>query len=270
MRKTGLAIFAAALLFAVACDTPKKEALDACGCAQAQVKGNTAEDVSKQCDESRKANQQFEADFQKCLLAARAGVDSSQISVNKMDAEKGLNLPAAGDGTYSFSVGESSVKWIGTKMTGKHNGTIRIKSGTIELSNGNITGGEMVIDMTTIRVEDLSGDSKADLEAHLGSDDFFSVAHHKESVFVFKSAKAVNKHEFEVTGDLTIKGITKPLISKILVIPTGGNMVKVNGGLAIDRTDYDIKFRSGKFFQDLGDKIIYDEFVITLDLKAVK
>lgn len=268
MKNTLLILTFAALL--AACGTSNTSSLDACACAKATVQGNVAEETAKQCDASRKADAGFEADYQKCLLAARAGVDSSQISINKMDAEKGLDLPSAGDGVYSFLAPESSVKWVGTKVTGKHNGGIKVKGGTLEMAAGNITKGEIIIDMTSLSVEDLTGDQKSDLEAHLNSDDFFSTSKHKEAKFTFASAKATNKHQYEVSGDLTIKGITKPITANILVIPVGDKTVKINGGFSVDRTNYDIKFRSGKFFSDLGDKMIYDEFVITLDLKASK
>lgn len=269
MMKNAIIALAAVVVLS-ACGSSNNASLDACACAKATVQGNVADETAKQCDASRKADVNFETDYQKCLLAARAGVDTSQMSINKMDAEKGLDLPAANDGVYSFLAPESAVTWLGTKVTGKHNGSIKVKGGNIELSGGNIAKGEIIIDMTSLTVEDLSGEQKSDLETHLNSDDFFSTAKHKDAKFVFTSAKPTNKHQYEVTGDLTIKGITKPLTANILVIPTSENTVKINGGFSVDRTNYDIKFRSGKFFSDLGDKMIYDEFVITLDLKAGK
>jgi polyisoprenoid-binding protein YceI len=244
-------------------------ALDACGCAKESVKGSpSAESVAK-CQELRSADAKFEADFQKCLVAARAGLDTSKVSVQPMDAS-GLDLPAANDGSYTFSSSESNIRWVGTKVTGKHNGSIKLKSGKVDFAAGAIKSGEFIIDMPTLTVEDLSGDGKADLEGHLKSDDFFATSKYAEAKFVFKSATAKNKHQFDVTGDLTIKGITKPMTASLLIVPTGDSDIKVNGGFAIDRTQYDIKFRSAKFFSDLGDKMIEDNFLITLDLKGKK
>ncbi len=244
--------------------------LDACGCAKESVKGNpSAESVAK-CQELRSADAKFEADFQKCLVAARAGLDTSKVSVQPMDAANGLNLPAANDGVYTFNAGESNIRWIGKKVTGKHNGSVKLKSGKLEFVAGNIKSGELIIDMPSLVVEDLTGEEKSDLEGHLKSDDFFATAKHADAKFLFKSATPKNKHQFEITGDLTVKGITKPLTATLLVVPTGDNDIKINGGFAIDRTQYDIKFRSAKFFSDLGDKMIEDNFLITLDLKGKK
>ncbi len=244
--------------------------LDACGCAKESVKGSPSAESIAKCQELRSADAKFEADFQKCLVAARAGLDTSKVNVQPMDAANGLNLPAANDGIYTFATDESNIRWIGAKVTGKHNGSIKLKSGKVEFVGGAIKSGEIVIDMPTLVVEDLSGDAKAELEGHLKSDDFFATSKFADSKFVFKSGTAKNKHQFEVTGDLIIKGISKPLTATLILVPTADNMIKLNGGFAIDRTQYDIKFRSAKFFSDLGDKMIEDNFLITLDLKGKK
>jgi polyisoprenoid-binding protein YceI len=250
--------------------TNTSAALDACGCAKESVKGSPSAESIAKCQELRSADSKFEADFQKCLVAERAGLDTSKVSVQPMDAANGLNLPAANDGMYTFAADESTIRWVGAKVTGKHNGSIKLKSGKIEFAGGAIKSGEFLIDMPSLVVEDLSGDAKAELEGHLKSDDFFATSKFADAKFVFKSANAKNKHQFDVTGDLIIKGISKPVTATLLLVPTADNTIKVNGGFAIDRTLYDIKFRSAKFFSDLGDKMIEDNFLITLDLKGKK
>lgn len=267
-----LAIFFGAALLAVACSDGKKagESLDACGCAKESLNATKNEETIKICDESRKKDDKFEADYQKCLLAERAGLDTSKVSISAMDPEKGLNAPAAKDGVFSFVPGASSIKWLGKKVTGKHNGSVKVKSGNIEFANGEIKSGQIVIDMSSITVEDLEGDSKNDLEGHLKSEDFFNTSKFSDATFTFKSAKMMNKHQFEVTGDLSIKGISHEVTANIVAVPSGEKELNVNGGFQVDRTNYDIKFRSAKFFSDLGDKMIDDNFVITLDLKASK
>lgn len=272
MNKSILYIGLCITLAAYACGggtTNNTAELDACGCAKESVKGSQSPESAAKCQELRSADAKFEADYQKCVIAARAGLDTNKVSVKPMDAA-GLDLPATNDGIYSFEAAESNIRWIGTKVTGKHNGSIKLKSGKVEFAGGTIKSGELIIDMPTLTVEDLSGDGKADLEGHLKSEDFFSTAKFAESKFVFKSATAKNKHQFDVTGDLTIKGITKPITAQLVIVPTGESGLKINGGFAIDRTQYDIKFRSAKFFSDLGDKMIEDNFLITLDLKGKK
>lgn len=272
MKKNFLFILFAAAVFA-ACqsgNTNNAQVLDACGCAKEELNAEKNADTMKKCEESRKADAKFEADFQKCLVAARAGLDTSKVSVGEMDPTKGLDLPAAGDGVYNIVPASSSVKWLAKKVTGQHNGSVMVKSGSIDMAGGNIRSGQLVIDMTTIKVEDLTGDPKNDLEGHLKSEDFFSIDKNKEAIFTMKSSTMTNKHQFEVTGDLTIKGIKKEAKMTVLAIPSGDRNLSLNGGFAIDRTAYDIKYRSAKFFSDLGDKMIEDTFVLTFDLKASK
>ena len=125
-----------------------------------------------------------------------------------------------------------------------------------------LVGGEFVVDMTSIVVTDLeAGKGKEKLEGHLKSADFFGVESNPTSKLVFTSVKPMNDNSYTVTGDLTIKGITKPVT---LVVSMFEN--KASATLKIDRTKYDIKYGSGSFFDNLGDKAIYDDFDLVVDL----
>ncbi|MGB5943015.1 MAG: YceI family protein [Leeuwenhoekiella sp.] len=157
------------------------------------------------------------------------------------------------------TVKESTLTWTGKKVTGQHNGTIDLKSGYFEMNGEAITGGEFVIDMTSIACTDLEGDSKGKLEGHLKSDDFFGVKNHPEATLVIKDAKKMGS-SYEITGDLTIKTTTEPVTFKMQ--KAANTMV---GSLTIDRSKYDVRYGSGSFFDNLGDKTIYDDF--TLDIK---
>ena len=251
-------------------ESSNSSALDACGCAQESLIATPNAEAMQKCSEMRVADSKFETDFQECLVAARAGLDTSKISVGPMNPEKGLNLPATSDGLYSVNAATSSIKWLGKKVSGQHNGTVKVKSGSIEFANGTIKGGTIIIDMTTITDEDLTGESKGELEGHLKSDDFFSISSNTEAKFAIKSAVQKNKHQFEIIGDLTIKGITKEAKANVIAVPNGVSGLNVSGGFSIDRIAYGIKYGSGQFFKDLGDKMIDDNFMVTLDLKASK
>lgn len=156
----------------------------------------------------------------------------------------------------------SKVVWKGYKLTGSHEGTIAIQSGTLNFNGDKLTGGEFVIDMTTINTTDLQGEYKGKLDGHLKSDDFFGVQKFPIAKLVFKKIKSTGKKSYKVTGDLTVKGITK---SVNLIISVYGN--KANVTLKIDRTKYGIKYSSGSYFDDLKDKLIYDEFDLVVDLE---
>lgn len=155
---------------------------------------------------------------------------------------------------------KSSLKWSGAKVTGEHYGYIQLKSGNMEFEDNKIVSGVFKIDMTSITNEDLE-DPKWNkrLVDHLKSDDFFSVDNYPESILKIHETKHINRDKFKVSGDLTIKGITHPVSFEA---QKSGN--KYQASIDVDRTKYDIKFRSGKFFSDLGDNLIYDKF--TLDV----
>lgn len=157
---------------------------------------------------------------------------------------------------------KSKLVWKGYKVTGSHEGTIDIKSGTLVFEGDKLTGGEFVIDMTSISSTDLEGEYKSKLDGHLKSDDFFGVSNHPTATLVFASVKSSGKNAYDVTGDLTIKGKTNPINFTISIY---GN--KATASLKVDRTKYGIEYKSGSIFDNLKDKAIYDEFDLVSDLE---
>ncbi len=164
--------------------------------------------------------------------------------------------------TKKVNTEKSRVEWTGKKLTGSHEGTINIKDGSLTFKNGTLTDGMFTIDMKTIVVTDLKSDEgKAKLEGHLNSPDFFGTDKFETATLKFKSVMPKDKNSYNVTGDLTIKDITN----------TVNFILTVNGNIAsttfnIDRTKYDIKYKSKSFFDGLGDNVIYDDFTITAKL----
>jgi polyisoprenoid-binding protein YceI len=157
---------------------------------------------------------------------------------------------------------ESTINWTGKKVTGSHTGTLNLSEGFLVFDGDNITGGEFVVDMTTLAVTDLeAGKGKEKLEGHLSSDDFFGIANHKNAKLVVTKTKKTDKG-YTVSGDLTIKGKTNPIKFTLAV-----NGATASTTLKIDRTKYDIKYGSGSFFDNLGDKTISDEFELAVSLK---
>lgn len=175
---------------------------------------------------------------------------------------------------FSFSLdkatvntSESTITWTAKKVTGQHHGKVPITSATLDYQNGKILGGTFEMDMTSLTVEDITdpGSNKR-LTDHLKSEDFFSVEKHNKSTFKITEAKTSNGKDYQLTGDLTIKNITKPVTFPATVNVTGGKIV-ATGKLTFDRTHYDIKYRSGSYFENLADKMIYDD--VELDVKLV-
>ncbi len=156
---------------------------------------------------------------------------------------------------------ESTVTWKAYKVTGSHAGTVNLKEGTLIFDEGKLTGGEFVVNMTSLITTDDLGDMKAKLEGHLKSDDFFGIATHPTASLVFTKVKASGKNSYEVKGDLTIKGITKTISFDVSVYGS-----KATATLKVDRAEYNVRYGSGSFFDNLGDKTIYDEFDLVVDL----
>jgi polyisoprenoid-binding protein YceI len=238
---------------------------DACSCATVQDMNS---DDYKKCKELR-ADAKFDADYQKCKMAAASGIaDTSRLTIQ--NAATATNLPSADAGSYTIDVATSSLRWFGTKVTGKkHNGTLNVKSGNFTMSEGKLISGEITIDMATLTDVDQSGEGKAKLETHLKSEDFFNVAKFPEAKYVVTSATTVNPLTFDVKGNLTIKGITKEVSCQLVVSPNG-NAVNLGGGFKFDRSQFDVRYGSDTFFDNLGNDMIENDITITLDIKAKK
>jgi polyisoprenoid-binding protein YceI len=162
---------------------------------------------------------------------------------------------------------ESQIRWEASKVTGTHWGYVPIKNANLDVAGGKITGGSFDMDMVNLTVEDLKEEpSKGNLTKHLKSDDFFSVEKFNTSTFKITEAKSSNGTDYTISGTLTIKGISQPISFPAKVTMAGGKMT-ATGQITFDRTKYDIKFRSGNFFENLGDRMIYDD--VKLDVKLV-
>ncbi|MEO0058595.1 MAG: hypothetical protein RLZZ312_242 [Bacteroidota bacterium] len=165
--------------------------------------------------------------------------------------------------TKTVDASKSAINWVGKKVTGSHEGTIGIKSGTLIFKKNKLTGGTFVVDMNALIVTDLAaGKGKENLEGHLKADDFFGTTKFPTATLIFKKIIAKPSGVYAVTGDLTIKGITKSVTFDLATTATTASTA-----LKVDRTKYDIKYNSGNFFQNLGDKVINDDFELKVLLQ---
>jgi len=158
---------------------------------------------------------------------------------------------------------QSNIDWVGRKVTGAHNGSIGIKEGSLLFDNDHLIGGRFVADTTSIKILDITDPATNEQFAgHLASDDFFSSAQYPEAVLNITSVNGAH-----IEGDLTIKNITHP-IGFDAQINLSGDVVTASGTIIIDRTLYGMKFRSGSFFKDLGDILIYNDFELQVNITA--
>ena len=170
---------------------------------------------------------------------------------------------------FEIDTKASKVYWTGKKVTGEHTGYLAVGSGQVMVDKNNVTGANVNMDMKSIVCTDLKdAGTNQKFVGHLKSEDFFSVEKHPVAKFEITSMKpGSTSGEYNVKGKMTIKGITNEISFPAKVSFANGT-VKALGTAKLDRTKWDIRYGSGKFFEGLGDKMIYDEFEITFDITA--
>ncbi len=157
---------------------------------------------------------------------------------------------------------KSTLKWNGKKVTGEHSGFIKLKDGDFTIKDNKITSGTFNIDMTTITNTDLtSPEWNGKLVGHLKSDDFFGVDKFPLATLEITESTPFKNNESDVKAKLTIKGKTNPLAFKVVRKDNTYTAL-----ITVDRTLYDVRYGSGKFFDNLGDKAIYDNFTLEVNI----
>jgi polyisoprenoid-binding protein YceI len=156
---------------------------------------------------------------------------------------------------------KSEITWTGSKVTGTHYGNVSLKDAKLEFDNGKLKSGFFTIDMTSLTVTDIKGASADKLLAHLKSDDFFSVSTYNEATLELIQVAHVKDFDYVIVGNLTIKGITKMVKFEAVIKDNSASATVV-----VDRTEYGIKYGSGSFFDNLGDKAINNNFNLQVNL----
>lgn len=209
------------------------------------------------------------------LIAIIAFVFNSKKTEAPIDGtldKTGIENVSINPGEYKLNTTESSLKWKGEYLAGlSEEGTVALSSGFVKVENGLLLEGEFIIDMNSID----SIPHKDKLVAHLKNDDFFSVDKYPTSKFVIKSFAPSSEEgtkvgRYIIGGNLTVRGIEKPISFMATVLPNSDGGLTATGSFAINRADWEVKYNSSSFFTNLGDKIIRDAVEITLDLKAQK
>jgi polyisoprenoid-binding protein YceI len=171
---------------------------------------------------------------------------------------------------FQIQKASSAVNWTGKKVLGLHTGSIAVNKGFLNTRGNLLEGGEVEIDMTSIVITDIE-DAKTNQQflSHLQNDDFFAVDKFKTAKLVIKKATQTELNHFAVEADLTIKDITHPVQfnAKVEILT---DYLHSLGEITIDRTKYNIRYGSGKFISNLGDNLIYDDFVLQFKLVGHK
>lgn len=170
--------------------------------------------------------------------------------------------------TYQVDKSLSKLNWVGKKVTGQHTGTINVSDGKLDIDNNVLKGGSFSLDTRSIAVTDIKdAGGNAKLLGHLKSEDFFGVEKFPAANFVITKVTPKGGSNYDVTGNLTIKGITNA-ITFPATVAVAGNKVTAKAAIKVDRTKYNIKYGSKSFFEGIGDKAIYDDFDLDVELVA--
>lgn len=198
------------------------------------------------------------------------------ISCKNSEKENEMEMEAAAEASemafdYKVDSAASEIKWEGSKPTATHHGIVKLSSGVLSIHEGEIQAGNFVIDMNSITDEDLTGDDKANLEAHLkgtakGKEgDFFDVQKYPTALF-----ELIGVENNRVKGNLTIKGKTNTIEFPATVVFDGDKMTFTSEPFELDRTKWSVNFGSKSIFPSLGDKFISDTMKLTVSLEAKK
>ena len=175
---------------------------------------------------------------------------------------------------YTVDPTATQIRWEGSKLIGSdnHRGTINVQSGALQFLEGNLTGGEFVIDMTSLTDTDLEpGNGKEKLEGHLKSEEFFHVEEYPTATFTIAGAEPVAGQEgitHQITGNLTMKGNTRSVTIPANVTVQNGTLSATTPQFVIDRTEWGVNYGSGTLAGIAQDNIIRDEVGLKLNIKA--
>jgi len=200
---------------------------------------------------------------------------NSNQTAERAETGEAQNVAEASGIQYDINHDNSELRWRGTKPTGEHVGTVGISAAEVTVDENRITGGTIIVDLTTIVNEDLeSEDMNSRLVNHLKSEDFFHVEEHPEARFELVSMEEISATEtgmtHNLTGNLTMRGNTKSVSFPARVNISDNRIDITTNEFAIDRTQWDVNFKSKKIFAELKDDFIHDDINLQFDVEFVR
>ncbi|MCB0628493.1 MAG: YceI family protein [Saprospiraceae bacterium] len=209
--------------------------------------------------------------FMSMLMVACAEAPEGQ-KVEAEDAVSVESTEASDDAmVYMVDTDASVINWVGSKPGGEHMGTVKVSTGELLVENDELVGGNFVLDMNSIANKDLAGtDKQAKLEGHLKTGDFFEVETYPTATFAITSVEPATDNpdaNYNLTGNLTMKGVTKSVTVPAKVEITENGVMASTPKFTINRTEWGVNFKSGL----LGapkDEAIHDEIGLQIDLKS--
>ncbi len=173
--------------------------------------------------------------------------------------------------SYTADINASKIHWLGKKTTGQHEGDVKLQSGKLSFDNSIPVNGEFVLDMNSLSVTDIKdADDNQSLVNHLKEEDFFGTAKNPTATLFIKKLESVSGAKadaanYTAIADLTIKGI-KNEIKFPARINVSGDKGTANADITIDRTKWNISYKSKSILGSAADKFIYDDITFSVQL----
>lgn len=211
--------------------------------------------------------------FTSVLTGCKKGAESNSADKKEKIVVKekdGVKVETNVTELNNLDLTSSVITWKGTKPTGAHDGTVGLKSGNLIVEDGKLTKGSFVVDMNTITNLDMKGsDGAGKIEGHLKSADFFDVTVYPTSTFVITNVEEKDG-KLAVTGNLQIKDITKSITIPATVTTQDSITTFKSDPFTINRADFNVKYKSKSFFNDLKDKFVDDMVAMSFEVKTKK
>ena len=200
------------------------------------------------------------------VLTACKSEKKEKLAVNEV-----VEFEAIAVEKYNVDIATSVLNWKGTKPLGAHDGVVSLKSGSLVIEKNELVEGEFIINMSSIANVDMKGtDGAGKIEGHLKSEDFFDVAKYPTSKFVITNVEENEDGKLAVTGNLKIKDVTKSITIPAMIATENGVIVFTSEVFNINRADFNVKYGSKSFFDNLKDKFINDMMELSFEVKASK
>ncbi len=200
------------------------------------------------------------------ILFVSCGNRESTNKTTAKEAEKLVETALTGTRELKVNVALSKIHWKGFKPGGGHHGTLMLKEGRLNMQDNAITGGYFILDMNSIVDEDLSESNNQRLITHLKSADFFDVAQYPTGEFVITSASSFEDSKQNITGNLTLKGITKSITFSSELSASNERFTATTPTFSIDRTQWGVNYGSKNVFKNLKDAFINDEIEVQIQI----
>ena len=169
---------------------------------------------------------------------------------------------------YEVEITSSTVQWTGYHIAKSysHTGKISIKTGTLEVQDGELISGTIVLDMNSIMNEDLTKEKdNKKLVNDLKSERFFNVNEHPEASLDIKKVNKTGEGKYSISADITIRGITEPIEFEATGSSQNGGSIKYKASLKVDRTKHEVMYG-----WSVGNVILGNTFDLEIELVAEK